>query len=155
VKSLIVSDGWDMPKISYNKISKEVEHKIWKALVGVLAKIDNELVVQKFLDDFLTPMEKIMLSKRLMISVLLQQNINIGAICALLKVSKATVNSVKREIIKSGEGYKLVFNKFFTKSKLGNFLLILDKWLDAARLPVKGSGSDMIRWRRAMNNLST
>jgi len=144
-----------MPKVSSRKVKKEIEDKIWQQFVAVLTEVDDRTVFKSFLHDLLTPMEKTMLSKRLMIAWLIYRNVSTASICDLLKVTKATVNNIKREFSKSGKGYRSIFEKFAKKKgeKEDVFLNLVAKLVNAARLPVKGSRRDMVRWRNAMDEL--
>jgi len=94
-----------------------------------------------------------MIAKRLMVAILLQRGYSPGAICSILKMSKTTVNTIRRDLHKHGDGYRLIFKNFFARPRLEKFLESVEKWLDALRLPVKGSPSDMQRWKRALSRL--
>ncbi len=137
-----------MPKVSRNILSEEVHHQIMDGLVRSFARTSDEAKIKKFMNDPFTPTEKIMLAKRLMASVLLQRGYGYLAICRMLKLSKATVNFIKRDIERSGEGYRLIYESIF-KEKGSR----LNKWLEALRLPMKGSRRDMRRWKKALYEL--
>lgn len=115
-----------------------------------LAKIDNDSLLKRFLDDLLTPMEKLMLGKRLMVAVLLQRGYSYGAVCRALKMSKTTVHLIQRELLKSGEGYKKIFALFFLESRGQKFLDEIERFLNSVTLPVKGSSLSMRRWKRIL-----
>jgi uncharacterized protein YerC len=131
----------------------EMRREMTAAFIRTLVKIDNDALLTRFLDDLLTPTEKIMLSKRLMAAVLLQRGYSYGAVCRALKLSKATVFLIQRELLKSGEGYRRVFERFFKESRGERLLKAIDRFLDAITLPVKGSPSSMRRWKRALRRL--
>lgn len=123
------------------------------ALIRTLVKINDDTLLAKFLGDLLTPTEQLMLSKRLMAAVLLQRGYSYGAVCRALKLSRATVFMIRRELAKSGEGYRRVFERFFRESRGQRLLTTIDRFLDAITLPVKGSPSSMRRWKRALRRL--
>ncbi len=118
------------------------------ALVTSFAKTSDEVVIRKFMNDLFTPTEKVMLAKRLMASILLQKGYGYLAICKMLKLSKATVNVVHRDIERSGEGYRLIYRRL-VEDRGSRF----SKWLEALRLPMKGSPSDMRRWKKTPQEL--
>src|SRR3989344_3613265 len=95
-----------MPKVSKNLLPAETRKEIMDALIRTLTKIDNDRLLARFLDDLLTPTEKLMLGKRLMVAVLLQKGYSYGAVCRVLKMSKTTVHIIQRDLFRSGEGYK-------------------------------------------------
>ena len=142
-----------MPKVSSNPLSAETRRGMMQAFVRTLVKINDDALLQCFLDDLLTPTEKLMLAKRLMTAVLLQRGYSYGAVCHVLKMSKTTVHLIQRELLKSGEGYRKVFDRFFRESRGQKILGAVERSLDAITLPVKGSSSDMRRWKRALRRL--
>ena len=139
-----------MPKVSKNPLSNETKSEITNALVRTLVKIDDDVLLKRFLDDLLTPTEKVMLGKRLMAAVLLQKGFSYGAVCSVLKMSKATVGLIQRDLLKHGEGYKKIFDMFFRESKGQKILAAIERFLDKITLPIKGSPSSMRRWKRSL-----
>ena len=107
-----------------NKISKQIKDDLLYSLVKLNKKED----VLLFLEEFLTPTEKIMLSKRLGVALLLQRGTSYSDIVELLKISTATIVVVKRSLVKD-HSYRDVIEKI-SKSLLGenqtNF-----SWFDA------------------------
>ena len=142
-----------MPKVSKNPLSGETRREMIHAFVQTLVKINDDALLRCFLDDLLTPTEKLMLSKRLMAGVLRQRGYSYGAVCHALKMSKTTVHLIQRELAKSGEGYRKIFDLFFRESKGERLLSAVERFLNAITLPVKGSPSDMRRWKRALRRL--
>lgn len=137
-----------MTKVSKNPLSKETQREVTEALIRTLAKIDDDKLLARFLDDLLTPIEKLMLGKRLMVAVLLQRGYSYGAVCRILKMSKTTVFLIQRELLKSGEGYRKIFELFFRESKGSKIIAAIERFLDSITLPVKGSPTSMRRWKR-------
>ncbi len=142
-----------MPKVSQNVLSKETQAEVVNAFIRVLVKIDDDKLLRRFLDDLLTPTEKLMLAKRLMVVMLLQRGYSFGAVCHVLKMSKTTVHLLHRDLRKSGEGYRKVFDLFFRESKGHRLISAIDRFLDAVTLPVKGSPASMRRWKLALHRL--
>lgn len=137
-----------MPKVSQNPLPPERKKEIMDALIRTLAKINNDSLLKRFLDDLLTPTEKLMLGKRLMVAVLLQRGYSYGAVCRALKMSKTTVHLIQRELLKSGEGYKKIFDLFFRESRGQKILDAIEQFLNSVTLPAKGSPISMRRWKR-------
>ncbi|MBI2097037.1 MAG: hypothetical protein HYT40_02715 [Candidatus Sungbacteria bacterium] len=142
-----------MPKVSQNQLSPAIRKEIAHALVRTLVKINDGALLASFLDDLLTPNEKLMLSKRLIAAVLLQRGYSYGSVCKILKMSKTTVHILQRDLLRSGAGYKNIFELFFKESKGQRWLAAVNNVLDAITLPVKGSPSSMRRWRLALQKL--
>lgn len=137
-----------MPRVSFNSLSKEVEQQLWNAFIRAFEMRNSESLAS-FLNNLLTPTEKIMLAKRLMIAVLLKKGYGATAICQTLKVSKTTVNVIRRSVAEGGKEYDAVFKEFTKRSHRSGVLDAIERLLDAATLPVKGSRSSMQRWRKA------
>ena len=142
-----------MVKVSRNPLSPEVKREVTEALVNIVSEINDRAFLRKFIDDLLTPTEKMMLSKRLMAAVLLQRGYSHGAVCSALKMSRATVSVIQRELLRGGEGYRAVFQKFFQESRGHRIVGAIEQFLDAITLPVKGSPSSMRRWKRSLRRL--
>lgn len=153
--TIVIDRGGDiigyMGRVSQNPLSPEVRREITDSLIRIMVKIDDDALLRKFLDDLFTPVEKLMLAKRLMVSVLLQRGYSYGAICRALKMSKTTVLLIQRDFAKGGgEGYRAVFQKFFQKNSGQKVVGAIEKFLDVITLPGKGSSSSMRRWKRAL-----
>lgn len=131
----------------------KVKQEAMDGLIRILSDIHDYAFLQKFLNDLLTPTEKIMLSKRLMASVLLQRGYSYGAVCRALKLSRATVSIIQRDLARGGEGYRAVFQKFFQQSRGARSAGVIERFLQAITLPVKGSSSSMRRWKRSLRRL--
>lgn len=139
-----------MPKVSRNPLSREMQQEMMRAFIQTLVKISDDALLRRFLDDLLSPTEKLMLSKRLMAAVLLQRGYSGGAVSTALKMSKTTVWLIQRELVKSGDGYRTVFDRFFRESRGQRILDAVERFLNAITFPVKGSRSSMRRWKRAI-----
>ncbi|MBI2640062.1 MAG: hypothetical protein HYW90_04220 [Candidatus Sungbacteria bacterium] len=135
-----------MPKVSKNPLTAEMKRDVIGALTRTLTEINDREFLERFIDDLLTPTEKLMLGKRLMAAVLIQRGYGYGAICRVLKMSKATVWVIQRDLVKSGVGYKKVFDLFFKEAKGQKIVNAIEKFLGAVTLPVRAASE--IRWQR-------
>ena len=79
---------------------------LWDAVSQVKDKHD----VRLFLNDLLTPIERIMVTKRLAIAVLLLKGHNYEAISGLIKVSSETIARIAL-ILRANSGYKIAVGK--------------------------------------------
>lgn len=95
-----------MAKISKNLMDKDINRKIWHTLVQVFREVKTDEEVEILLNDLLTPGEKIMFSKRLAIAFLLSEGKTYAEVSKKLKVSFATINSVKNSKLRGGSGYR-------------------------------------------------
>lgn len=100
-----------MPQVSKRPISKELTVKVNRLLWESLAKLSEQESVGQFLNDILTPTERVMVSKRLAIALLLSRGWDQEAISDYLKVSTTTVQTLKRNLVLSGRGYMNVIKQ--------------------------------------------
>src|SRR3990167_3793320 len=82
---------------------------LWEAISQVRDKDD----VQIFLNDLLSPIERVMIAKRLAIAALLLKGNSYETIKDFLKVSKVSTETVAKIslILKMNKGYQLAINK--------------------------------------------
>src|SRR3989344_2069503 len=107
-----------MTKVSRRYLDKELENYIFNIFIKSIADLDNQLDIKNFLDDLLSPAEKIMLIKRLAIAVLLTKGKTYEYIDHTLKVSRATIMNVSLWLKHGKGGYrKVVDNILKAQSK--------------------------------------
>jgi len=80
-----------MPHVSQRKLKKEQFEKIYEKLALIFDNTGKNKGSKFILEEFLTPTEKIMLSKRLAIIFMLNEKISIHYISDALLVSPSTV----------------------------------------------------------------
>ena len=98
-------------------------------------------MVREFIDDLLTPTEKIMLSKRLTAAYFIEKGYNYRFISEVLKMSPTTINTIQKGLLQSGIGYRAVFRLIAKSSKLEELIEKLDSFISSVIPPVKGSKS--------------
>lgn len=84
----------DMTKVSRRFLDKELWNRIFEIFVKTLADLKNPADVQNFIEDLLSPTEKVMLTKRLAIAILLAKGYTYDEIDEKLKVSRSTIMNV-------------------------------------------------------------
>lgn len=99
-----------MTQVSRRVLHKQVEEQIFETLWEAISQVRDKKDVQIFLNDLLTPTEKVMLAKRLAIAVLLLKQRNYQTIKDFLKVSGETISKISL-ILKMNKGFKLAINK--------------------------------------------
>ncbi|OHA06206.1 MAG: hypothetical protein A2934_05710 [Candidatus Sungbacteria bacterium RIFCSPLOWO2_01_FULL_47_10] len=145
-----------MPQVSRRKLEKDVMEKILATLFESLLKINDGNLVKEFLDDFLTPTEKIMLAKRLAAAYFLEQGHGYRFISEVLKMSPTTVNTVHKQLILRGAGYRGIFRLISQRtlskngakpSRAGDIMERLEEVISAFIPPIKGSKSSYRRYK--------
>ena len=83
-----------MAQISKRHLSIQVQDKIIGTLLEAVSQVKGKEDTQLFLNDLLTPTERVVLAKRLAIAVLLLNGWGYESIQNFLKVSSDTVGKV-------------------------------------------------------------
>lgn len=130
-----------MPQVSKRPLKNDVRDKMLGAFFESVLKINDEKVVYNFFEDLFTPTEKIMISKRLSAAFFLDRGYTYDAIGEILKLSHTTINTIRKTLVKSGEGYRAVFRLIEKSPKMSLFFEKFDAGTGASRLPIKGSRS--------------
>lgn len=143
-----------MGRVSKRPLNPEVRRQILDTFVHGFSKVIEEKDMSKLINDLLTPSEKIMLGKRLMAALLLERGYSYGQINELLKLTNATINTIRRELDKGGQGYRIIVQLLKKKeTKLDRLFDKIDALLGAMIPPVKGSRSSFRRRKSAIERL--
>lgn len=113
-----------MSKISRRYLDKELERRIFEVFLKTIVDIKNTAEAKDFIEDLLSPTEKIMLVKRLAIAVLLTKGKTYDYIDHTLKVSRATIMTVSLWLKHGKGGYGRVVDKII---KSQNKEALMDK----------------------------
>ncbi|MBN1263510.1 MAG: hypothetical protein JW991_04095 [Candidatus Pacebacteria bacterium] len=126
-----------MPQISKFEINQKISKRITEVFLNSILKIKNKKEAIDFFSDLLTSTEQTMLIKRLAIAVLAGKNYSYESIMDILKVSRATISSVKNVINQSEGGYDKVIKRLLKEEKIKKFFLTIEEILEI--MPPKGS----------------
>ncbi len=110
-----------MTQVSKYPISKNVETRIFEVLSQVIADLRLSSEINEFLEDFLSPVEKIMLAKRISIAILLTKGYDYRQIQKILRVTPPTIASVNIALKYTGQGYKKVVERIVNNEKMEKF----------------------------------
>ena len=116
-----------MSQVSRRKVSKEIENKIFETLLEAISSIKSQKEINAFLSDLLSPVEKIMIAKRLAIAVLLSKGYSYETIKDLVKVSQTTIAKVSIAM-NLNNGYRDVIDKISKSERTREF------WQDIERM---------------------
>ena len=78
--------------MSQYKVSDEVLDKIFNLFIEVIGRSKNKSHIYTTMFDILSPVERLMLAKRITIMYLVRKGISYDIICEILKVSTSTVS---------------------------------------------------------------
>ncbi|KKR32881.1 MAG: TrpR like protein, YerC/YecD [Candidatus Gottesmanbacteria bacterium GW2011_GWC2_39_8] len=133
-----------MTQVSRYPLSKDIEKRVFEIFLDAVAGVQTSEEVNIFIEDLLSPTERVMLSKRLSIAFLLNKGYEQRLICQILRVSLGTVNKVNSSLKAKGEGYTRVIEKIKGKEKLEDFWGKVDEFLNDI-LPPKGQNWKALR----------
>lgn len=110
-----------MSQVSKYPIQKEVYDEIFDTFLQTIAKLNTKSAVLEFFNEFLTPTERVMFSKRLAAGLLIAEGYDYREIKNILKISSATISAFS-SFYKYGQGYKKVIDKIKLDKEISEFL---------------------------------
>lgn len=120
-----------MPRASKRFLDKSVWDQIHKTLTKVISSY-NQAEMEKFLTEFLTKEEKIMLAKRLTLYVMLLAGYSDIEIKEVLKISFETIRSARRSLEAKSKRFREDLVSLADKPKKSGETNRLIKMLDLA-----------------------
>lgn len=100
-----------MPKVSRIKLDSQKQNIVIDRLWNAITLIENKVEALQFLKDLLTPIEQIMIAKRLTAALMLKQGYNYEQISAYLKTTPGTIASVNRSLSFGNNGYLKILQR--------------------------------------------
>jgi uncharacterized protein YerC len=119
-----------MTQVSKHQLQPEMGDLIYTEFSSFVAKMQSSDAIDHFFNDFLTPTEKIMFSKRFMIMVLLMRGHSALHIKNTLFVSNSAVMSVNSWLKNASESTKLGLEKLNKEKNWETFFDNIDVILD-------------------------
>ena len=94
-----------MGRVSRRHLNKFMEDRIYAVFWEHLALLKTPSLIKEFLHSLLSATEQVMLAKRLAIALLLSRGYTYKEIDEAIKVSKATVATIHRQLLVGAPGY--------------------------------------------------
>lgn len=124
-----------MTKVSRIPLKKETWDKVFGLFIDTLTNITDGDKLRSFVNDFFSPSERIMLSKRLAAAVLLAKGHSYESVRNKLKLSPPTIAKISSKVKYEGKGLNLVLGEVFKKQAK---FVFTEEIKDIFDLPVKG-----------------
>lgn len=115
--------------VSRRRLDKQLELYIFELFVKTIIDLKTEIDVTNFLQDIFSPTERVMLTKRLGIAILLTKGYTYEQIDQVLKVSSPTINHVAYWLKHGNSGYQKVVNRIVGTQKAEAFWDSLEELL--------------------------
>lgn len=128
-----------MSQVSKRYLHKKVEERILDLFWTSFSMLSTKQKVIVFLDSLLSPTEKIMLSKRLAIALMLLKGYSHPTINERLKVSDSTIWNIKLNLDYKGKGYQKIIEQIMGKEKWEKFWQDLDNFFQEILPPRYGT----------------
>lgn len=136
-----------MPRASRKIINKELTEELNQNFSYLISSLKDSKEIDIFLKDFLTKEEKKMIPKRLMLHLMLLNNIPSSEIKASLGMSNETIRTYKNNWDSLGEEYKQIINKLSKRKNINDLIKNLDKKTDKLQNFLKAKSSMKARSR--------
>lgn len=131
-----------MPRASRNPIKRAISQDLNDNFAFLISSLHNSKEIQQFFEDFLTREEKIMLTKRLMLHLMLENQYTITEIGSVLGISRETIRVHRNIWGRGGIIYKNIIRKIADREKTKEFWQKVERILKPLEL-VMSSRSDM------------
>lgn len=126
-----------MSQVSKRFLQQKTKDRIITLFTDSIVLCDTREKSVSFLDDLLTPTEKVMLSKRFSIAFMLLENYDYGTISQILKVSKATIAKVSNWLQEKGNGFREIYEqlkqKDLTREVMNEIKDIIEEFIASTR----------------------
>lgn len=106
-----------MAQVSSQYIKPEVKHKLQFLLVSCISRCSQVSLAADFVEDLLTNTEKIMISKRIGVALMLLKRVGAREISEKLKVSFPTIYRVKTWLDFKGSGYRTLLESILKEDE--------------------------------------
>ncbi len=138
-----------MPQISLRKMDPEIEKRTLEVFVNVLVNSKASINPSSFIDIFLTPTEKIMLAKRVAITILIKRGYSYELIKDYLKVSQSTVSGMVNQLKISAQIDQVAIDKVILNKDIKKVMSDFEYGLSKL-IPPKGR--DWVTWRKNLEH---
>jgi len=133
-----------MTQVSKYLLSDKVKQEINSIFLETISLLYKKEDIVSFLEDFLSPTERIVLSKRITIALMLKKGYSFVMIKKLIKVSQSTIAGVNLKLKYTGKGYNKVLDKMIADKKINHIFNQIEKFVLSA-LTIKRSITFLIK----------
>lgn len=126
-----------MPRVSRVPINKNLSKELEDHFATLISSLLDSAEIEHFFQEFLTREEKIMLLKRLMLHLMLENGYKVSEIKSMLGMSKETIRVHKNLWIRGGNIYKNIISKLARKEKTKRFWQKVEKILTPVNLALR------------------
>lgn len=111
-----------MARISARRLNPKLQNRMFYIFWKSLAELTQARELEFLTNDLFSPVEKIMITKRFLVAILLLQGASFRQICNLLKVSPNTVNNVSKKIRGKSRGFSQILSHLLRHRDVAKFV---------------------------------
>jgi uncharacterized protein YerC len=146
-----------MSQVSKRKLTPKVESSIFDLFLRALAEMRNTKEARDFINDFFTPTERLMFTKRFAAVFLLHKEVSVVTVAQILKMSTSTVSRINVWFKQRDRGYRRLIERIVAKKKIKHFLEDIFKSFYYTGLPPKNRNwkewyKNKREWERNLGN---
>lgn len=130
-----------MTQVSKYLLSDKVKQEINSIFLETILLLSKKEDIVSFLDDFLSPTERIVLSKRITIALMLRKGYSFEMIKKLIKVSQSTIAGVNLKLKYTGKGYQRILDRILRDQKINNVFNQIEKFILSTLTIGRGKGT--------------
>ena len=143
-----------MPRVSKKLLQKEKLEEIENSFSDLIASLTHKEDISQFFHDFLTPEEKTMLSKRLMLFLLMKKGYKTADIKESLNISYETIRSYSKVLAYKTEKFHAMLEKLLKGEKAKRIWQKIDSALKPFSLMMKAQHDMKARAKVASGDFS-
>lgn len=118
-----------MPRVSRASLSKTQLEEINQHFTYLISSLQHDTDIEDFLYEFLTPEEKIMLAKRLVMFMMLEKDYPEDSIKHILHLSHETIRTYRNSFADKSPIFQKIIQKLIRREKTKMFFKKLEKVL--------------------------
>ena len=115
-----------MSQLSKLPIRRDLEEQMFDLFSSTVVSFKDKGEIEDFLSDLLSPIEKMMLAKRLAIALMLEKDYTYPMIGKTLRVTPTTIASVSMQLRYAGKGYKKIVEKILSNGDYEGFWSVVE-----------------------------
>lgn len=138
-----------MPRTSKFRLDQRQLDEINSHLLFLISSLQNSAEAERFFGDFLTKEEKIMLSKRLVLFMMIKKGYGPSVIQSVLHVSYETVRTYQNQLYSKDKFFHITLDKLIKRQRTLNLFAKIDKLLKPIGLALESKSNMQSRAKLA------
>lgn len=118
-----------MPRVSKSRLQEEKLQEITDHFSYLISSLNNSQEIENFLNNFLTPEEKIMLAKRLVLLMMIKKGYSPSVIQSALHISYESVRTYANLLPHKNDLFQKTLDRLIKREKAQEFWRKIDKLL--------------------------